>query len=67
MINTTQHWYQNTCLPTSLRPNSLQEKQVVSALTQSPMCEGEIIGVILHRLWKEFGGQFINVRESLTS
>jgi hypothetical protein len=33
------------------RPNSLREKRVVAAPTY-PMCKGEIIGVISHRLWK---------------
>jgi hypothetical protein len=51
----------------SLRPNNLQEKQVVAALTQCPMCEEEIVGVIPHRLWNGLGGQFISARESHTS
>jgi hypothetical protein len=30
----------------------MQEKRVVPAPTQGPMCEGEIVGVVPHRLWK---------------
>jgi len=30
----------------------MREKRVVPAPTQGPICEGEIIGVVPHRLWK---------------
>jgi len=30
----------------------MREKRVVPAPTQGPMCEGEIVGVVPHRLWK---------------
>jgi hypothetical protein len=45
-------WYQSPGLPTSLRPYNIQEKRVVPSPTQDPMCEGEIVGVVLHQLWK---------------
>jgi hypothetical protein len=50
------------------RLNILQEKLVVVAPTQGPMCKRKIVGVIPHQLWPRAGGhEFISVRKNLIS